>query len=160
MTSAYIYFLPDFLAHVFFICVLVVLVCGSSECGYWVGKVPAAVFRAHNRPTKAFSWSFAARWHAFPFLMLIAIGCVFLWPTCRTGSCDQSIAVRSNNNADVSHHVVKLKQQHTCISLYMGTFRRSKSKFGVFVYRVLQALSYTHGVYVKQPWVWHGQTVR
>ena len=46
---------------------------------YWVGKVPAAVFRAHNRPkTALFSWSFAARWHAFPFLMLFAIGCVFL----------------------------------------------------------------------------------
>ena len=81
--------------------ILAVFVCGSSECGMWVGKVPGAVFRAHNQQNKALSWSLAARRHAFPFLVLFAIGCVFLWPTCRSGSCDQSIAVRSNNNADV-----------------------------------------------------------
>ena len=58
--------------------ILVVLVCGSGECGCWVGNVLAAVIRAHNRPKKALSRSFAARWRAFPFLMLFAIGYDFL----------------------------------------------------------------------------------
>ena len=106
-----------------------------SEASGW-GNYPAAVFRAHNRPKKALSSSFATRWHTCPFLMLFAIGCVFQWPTCRARSCDQSIAVRSNNNANVV--IMALDCNNYCIyiqqySLYMGSFRRSRSEFGIYV---------------------------
>ena len=50
-----------------------------------------------------------------------------------------------------SHDAVRLKQQYTySSSLYMDTFRRSKRKIGIYVYRVLSNS--------KQAWAWYGQT--